>query len=1189
MARTDSTECLRRQTWSWRLGYRGVLFWLAISLPYLTRPGEVRGQLPNPVSVYWDIGHGVEDDYEPSGRYAELIDHLGPSFRVTAGTAPLDSVDLVTQDILILAAGSCAYSFFTPDELDAVEDYVHAGGSLLLLSDLPGGSGTPKINQVARRFGAEVGVSSLPGNQLRSTWIADHPVVAGVEEITVVVGGAFYPGDLTVQIESRGYPLLASGLRGLGKLVIIADGDLFTTFGSFPFPIRYFDLSDNRQLATSVFSYIATPCAEEEAGGVDVDANGIPDACEPDCDSDGIPDSAAIADGIATDCTGTGRPDSCDIQSGSARDCNRNGIPDDCDLAAGTSQDCDHDGLLDDCHLAFSASTRIPAGDGPQSLVAADLDGDGLTDLISASSNVNDIVVHRATLSGSFLPGRSFLVGEGPQALVVGDLDGDEIPDLASANLRSEDLSVLRGRGDGSFSTLATLPVPGRVRSLAIADLDSDGNQDLVACSSSPIRITVYMNDPAGVFDSPLDIGLTDNPIAVLAVDIDGDGAVDLIAATDGSIRPPGGLLILYGHGNGDFEDPVSWPAGDIPSAVATSDIDSDGFTDLVATDISSDHVYVLLGGPSRSFGTAMNYPTGAVPQSLALQDIDEDGQIDIVTANRSGSLSILRGLGNGEFSPTENYVSGAESVAVVPLVQEELKVPRSRVGLAVANVREDSIMIIPVNSFGRVGSPRQFAAGDDPRDIIAADFDEDGIIDLVAANRGTSDLALLRAKTDGTFRPGEVLTTWRSQEDLVVADLNGDHHLDIAVSSRDQEAVGILLGRGDGRFGPAVAYPAGLNPKSISPADLDSDGVLDLITFNTGGSSVAILPGSGDGTFGDPIHFDLGDDLVALVVDDLDADGRTDLIFLDFASEELLVLTSQSGFEFEIVARYALSGPAGYMAGGDFDGDGLTDVAVLGRKTYRATVTVLLGIGDLRFSEPLFVPLRFASSTLIADDLDSDGVLDLATFYQQENDIAVLLGRGDGAFLPPMTFPVGWPPLGLAVTDLTGDGSRDLVTITGANSLAVMANSFQDCDASGGLDACEIRDAVLFDCDDNDVPDVCDIAADPTLDLDADGQLDLCVPPSLVRRGDSNDDTQIDISDPIYTLRVVFLGEGDIACADAADFNDDGSITLDDAVFTVEWIFLGLVVAPAPALQACWPDLTQDELERCSSSACAL
>ncbi len=63
----------------------------------------------------------------------------------------------------------------------------------------------------------------------------------------------------------------------------------------------------------------------------DINANGIPDDCEPDCNGNGVPDATDIAGGASDDCNTNGVPDSCDIATGST-DCNGDGVLDECDV-----------------------------------------------------------------------------------------------------------------------------------------------------------------------------------------------------------------------------------------------------------------------------------------------------------------------------------------------------------------------------------------------------------------------------------------------------------------------------------------------------------------------------------------------------------------------------------------------------------------------------------------------------------------------------------------------------------------------------------------------------------------------------------------------------------------------------------------------------------------------------------------
>lgn len=110
----------------------------------------------------------------------------------------------------------------------------------------------------------------------------------------------------------------------------------------------------------------------------DLDGNGVPDECE-DCNGNGIPDSQDIADGTSSDCNDNGFPDSCDIGSlGTELDCNENGVPDSCEIADGSVGDCNEDEIPDDCQDCNENGVADDCEIDANPLL--DLNGDGILD-----------------------------------------------------------------------------------------------------------------------------------------------------------------------------------------------------------------------------------------------------------------------------------------------------------------------------------------------------------------------------------------------------------------------------------------------------------------------------------------------------------------------------------------------------------------------------------------------------------------------------------------------------------------------------------------------------------------------------------------------------------------------------------------------------------------------------------------
>jgi len=84
---------------------------------------------------------------------------------------------------------------------------------------------------------------------------------------------------------------------------------------------------------------------------------------------------------------------------------------------------------------------------------------------------------------------------------------------------------------------------------------------------------------------------------------------------------------------------------------------------------------------------------------------------------------------------------------------------------------------------------------------------------------------------------------------------------------------------------------------------------------------------------------------------------------------------------------------------------------------------------------------------------------------------------------------------------------------------------------------------------------------------------------PKYFRRGDSNLDGAVDISDVIHSLEFLF-GDAVVGCEDATDMNDDGQLNIADPVTLLNRLFGGGPVLPAPSDLTSGPDLTADPLE---------
>lgn len=330
---------------------------------------------------------------------------------------------------------------------------------------------------------------------------------------------------------------------------------------------------------------------------------------------------------------------------------------------------------------------------------------------------------------------------------------------------------------------------------------------------------------------------------------------------------------------------------------------------------------------------------------------------------------------------------------------------------------------------------------------MALGDLDGDGYLDLISGSdpkhypdfdNAASASSFLGAG-DGTFVTKDSFPVSRqSFMYAAVADFNRDGVLDVVSTSPTPDSLRVQLGSGDGSFSPGTDYGTGQNPRTILVADFDGDGNPDLASADIGSfyatdGGVSLRFGRGDGTFGERTALPVAGSPVYVLYLDWNQDGIPDVVAADDTLHILLGL-GDGAFAKTIdcgISRSHLSVPFPQMplVVADFDRDGRFDLAMASRIFFGMNGCTFADAFDLPGPSPV-VGLSYGRWPLLAGDFNGDGRPDLITAEGQT--VTLFTANGTASFADPMTLAqfddtAIYDFSGIA-GDLNGDGRLDLV-----------------------------------------------------------------------------------------------------------------------------------------------------------------
>lgn len=440
---------------------------------------------------------------------------------------------------------------------------------------------------------------------------------------------------------------------------------------------------------------------------------------------------------------------------------------------------------------------RLDIPGGPRAVRLEDLDGDGWNDLVVVVRNFDEVLSYRNS-NGVFTVATERPVGTSPRELVSADFTGDAQPDVAVMNRISSDVDVLATYpGNAGFTAVDHLYlVDGEVAGLAVYDFNHDRRDDVIQLHRASGDFSVRLADASGTLGPPTFYTVGQLPSAQVVVDVNNDGQPDQVAANLGLAGiEQASVSVRLGLGDGlvgpeqrfYLSNATEQVEGRLFALVA-ADLDGhpDGNIDLAAGFLDARMAFFKGHGDGTfTFTRAHQFIHEA--RSLVAGDFDQDGDLDLAGAGVSGELVVVENRGDLLFAPTltrtvypppasANF--GARALKTVDVNQDGDPDLLLGSGSGAVLYHGGPGVTLVLQSALLPGTDFPVSS------VVSADFDHDGLDEVVVAGRVLDVITLLKQTALGTYTPAVTLDV-PSSKLLATGDLDGDGFPDLVGSGR--------------------------------------------------------------------------------------------------------------------------------------------------------------------------------------------------------------------------------------------------------------------------------------------------------------------------------------------------------------------------------------------------------------------
>ncbi len=727
----------------------------------------------------------------------------------------------------------------------------------------------------------------------------------------------------------------------------------------------------------------------------------------------------------------------------------------------------------------FSSENPVVVQKNPEFLQAIDMDSDGDKDILSYHNSTADFPLGWYENVGQGVFGKYRGFDESNTSVYishmeVADIDGDGIDDLVYG---SSSVFWKKGLGNKKFGEEFQIANDAQSgRKIIVQDFDDDNDFDVFYFNNDEAHLLV--NDGSGNFINQIIIDDPLNSSNIIAGDLDDDGDIDLIKTQEN-------VLGWYQNDGNSFDTFVEIDTNqDNVYFIFVEDLNQDGSLDILTIDMVFGLGFRWYKNEDGlgSFSSPIIVGSGTTGKLLSITDYDGDSDLDILYDTNTGDdVAWIENLGDFEnFNPLETVFYGNLDVIDSKAIADDLDGD----GLVDLVSRFNSYSIYwhkKEPGLGGFESSHVIQNYVQASFISTGDIDGDGDTDIVASSSYGNLYWFRNLDGLGTYDGGVKILNDNSSYagETHIADIDGDGDNDLFVKWAGAGQYWHENLDGNGNFGdPILLGVVGLTNNQIY-VDFDSDGDTDIL-YKEPGTGIVKWKENANGTFDNNIEVadPVDDSVLGIFYEDLDNDLDKDVILYlspPNGGPDFVGWCENINSAFEPIVEIDEIGDVQKLFGvADMDTDGLKDL-VFYKSSEKKIYWRKQIAGSLSFEdESLIADLSFGSSTNgknlhYVDDMDDDGDMDIVSATASSAEIFYIRNDIDSFAMPNNLASPSLNSYTEVVTsaNINNNGGKDVVVgalfsnqlvwfDNIANSLQAKGTTFYDTNENGVFDSNE-------------------------------------------------------------------------------------------------------------------------------------